>query len=164
RQRPGPDGHGTGRHDVQREPVHGLQPGRVAAEPDQPRQPEQRRIGPRDLERAGGPLDGHRPRVQRPAGRAELRARPDGRDRDGALQVSNGDNITAMYFDNNNGLGGSGPVYAYAVVDDSPPVISGTAASNLRFNRADIGWTTDELSDSLVSWGVGTPPGNTTGS
>src|SRR5439155_1426092 len=62
------------------------------------------------------------------------------------------------------GHGGSGPVYAYAVVDDSPPVISGTAASNLRFNRADIGWTTDELSDSLVSWGVGTPPGNTTGS
>ena len=83
---------------------------------------------------------------------------------DGVLQVSNGDNITAMYFDNNNGRGGSGPVYAYAVVDDSPPVISGTAASNLRFNRADIGWTTDELSDSLVSWGVGTPPGNTTGS
>src|SRR5439155_1216283 len=69
----------------------------------------------------------------------------------------------AMYYDNNNGLGGSGPVYAYAVVDDSPPVISGIGVSNLRFNRADIGWTTDELSDSLVYWGVGTPPGNTTG-
>jgi len=79
---------------------------------------------------------------------------------DGILEVTNGDNITAMYYDNNDGLGGHGPTYDYAVVDDTPPIISGIAATNLRFNRATIVWTTDELSNSTLHWGLTTPPLN----
>jgi len=79
---------------------------------------------------------------------------------DGILQVTNGDTITAEYFDADDGLGGSGPTYDYAVVDDTPPVISDVAAINLRFNRATIVWTTDEPSDSVLYWGDTIPPIN----
>src|SRR6266568_2645089 len=66
---------------------------------------------------------------------------------DHLLQVQNGDTITAMYYDNDDGAGGHGPTTDTALVDDTPPVISGIAAIDLRFNRATIVWTTDELSD-----------------
>ncbi|HEX9341892.1 MAG TPA: PQQ-binding-like beta-propeller repeat protein [Thermoplasmata archaeon] len=79
---------------------------------------------------------------------------------DGLLQVQDGDTITALYYDNDDGSGGRGPVTATALVDDTPPVISGIAAINLRFNRATIVWTTDERSDSVVWWGDTSPPGN----
>src|SRR5436309_3510310 len=54
---------------------------------------------------------------------------------DGLLQVANGDTITAEYYDNDDGLGGRGPTTDTAVVDDTPPVISGVSVSNVRFNR-----------------------------
>ncbi len=79
---------------------------------------------------------------------------------DGVLQVQNGDTITAEYYDNDNGQGGSGAVNDTALVDDSPPVISGIAAIDLRFNRATVIWTTDELSDSVLWWGDSSPPAN----
>jgi len=83
---------------------------------------------------------------------------------DGLLQVKNGDTITAMYYDNDDGSGGHGPVTATALVDDTPPVISGIAVVDLRFNRATIVWTTDELSDSVLWWGTASPPANMTSS
>src|SRR5437879_11077362 len=79
---------------------------------------------------------------------------------DGVLQVQNGDTITASYYDNDDGAGGHGPTTDTALVDDSPPVISGIAAIDLRFNRATIVWTTDELSDSVLWCGATSPPGN----
>ena len=81
--------------------------------------------------------------------------------RDGLLQVQNGDLITAAYFDANDGLGGSGYVFDYALVDDSPPIISGIQIMNLRFNRATVEWGTDEPSDSVVYWGSTLPPTST---
>ena len=78
--------------------------------------------------------------------------RPDGR-----LQVRNGDTITAEYYDANDGLGGSGPVDDYAVVDDTPPMIANVGTQTVRFFRATMAWTTDETSDSVVYWGTGIP-------
>jgi outer membrane protein assembly factor BamB len=80
---------------------------------------------------------------------------------DNILQVTDGDTILADYFDADNGLGGSGPVSDSAVVDDTAPAISGVSATGLRFNRATIGWTTDELSSSVLHYGASTPPGTT---
>jgi len=83
---------------------------------------------------------------------------------DGLLQVQNGDTTTAMYYDNDDGSGGHGAVTATALVDDTPPVISGIAVVGLRFNRATVVWATDELSDSVLWWGTASPPANMTSS
>ncbi len=80
---------------------------------------------------------------------------------DGILQVRNGDLITAAYFDANDSLGGSGYVYDYAVVDDSPPIIDLVQISNVRFSRATVEWETNEPSDSVVYWGTTPPPMST---
>jgi len=77
---------------------------------------------------------------------------------DGALQVRNGDTITATYFDADNGRGGSGPTFDTATVDDSPPVISAVSMGNVRFFRATIAWNTNELADARVLWSVNKPP------
>ena len=77
---------------------------------------------------------------------------------DGLLQVQNRDDITAEYFDEDDGLGGSGPTYDYAVVDDDPPVISDVDVINIRFNRATVIWTTDEDSSSVARYGDSLPP------
>lgn len=77
---------------------------------------------------------------------------------DDVIQVQNKDNVTAAYFDADNGVGGSGFVYDHAVVDDDPPVISGVSVINLRYNRATIIWTTDEKSDSVLHYGTAVPP------
>src|SRR2546428_4413541 len=92
------------------------------------------------------------------AGSIQLQNNPVPTPGDGLLQVQNGDTITATYFDANDGSGGSGPTSDTAIVDDTPPVISGTAVTELRFNRAMIGWTTDEPSNSVIVWNTATPP------
>src|SRR3989442_2256463 len=80
---------------------------------------------------------------------------------DGLLQVANGDTITAEYFDNDDGLGGRGPTTDTALVDDTPPVISGVGVSNVRFNPATIALKTDEAAESLDSLGIAPPfPGS----
>src|SRR5947209_15564706 len=76
---------------------------------------------------------------------------------DGLLQVANGDTITAEYYDNDDGLGGKGPTTDTAVVDDTPPAISGVTVSNVGFNRASIAWTTDQPADSFVPSGNAPP-------
>ena len=80
---------------------------------------------------------------------------------DGLLQVQNGDLITAAYYDANDSLGGSGYVYDYAVVDDSPPIIYGVQITNVRFSRATVEWRTDEPADSVVYLGTTPPPMST---
>jgi len=77
---------------------------------------------------------------------------------DDIIQVQNRDNITAAYFDEDDGMNGSGYVYDSAVVDDDPPVISGVSVINLRYNRATVIWTTDEKSDSVLKYGTVVPP------
>ena len=77
---------------------------------------------------------------------------------DGLLQVQEGDTITAEYYDVDDGLGGSGSTFDYALVDDTPPVISGVSVTNLRFNRATVVWDTDEPSDSVVFYDTSVPP------
>src|SRR2546422_10477472 len=78
----------------------------------------------------------------------------------GQLEVQNGDTITAMYYDNDDGSGGHGAVTATALLDETPALISGIAAVDLRYNRATVVWTTDELSDSVLWWDTKTPPAN----
>ncbi|MGQ9586806.1 MAG: outer membrane protein assembly factor BamB family protein [Thermoplasmata archaeon] len=80
---------------------------------------------------------------------------------DGVLQVQNGDMISAAYYDDDDGLGGSGWTYDTAVVDDDPPAISGVGVINIRFNRATVVWTTDEASDSVAYYGKRAPPTST---
>jgi outer membrane protein assembly factor BamB len=77
---------------------------------------------------------------------------------DGLLQVQDRDNITVQYYDANNGLNGSAYTYAYAVVDDDPPLILNVHVTGLRFNRATISWSTDESADSVITYGDSIPP------
>jgi hypothetical protein len=68
---------------------------------------------------------------------------------DGELQVTEGDIITARY----NDVSPSGVRVAQADVDGIPPVISNVAATP-DVNSAIITWTTDEISDSRVYFGL----------
>ncbi|UCE72931.1 MAG: M20/M25/M40 family metallo-hydrolase [Methanomassiliicoccales archaeon] len=68
---------------------------------------------------------------------------------DGVLQVSEGDTILANYIDNDP----IGLRSASAVIDGTPPVISGVAAVP-GVSSATITWTTDEPSDSTVYYGI----------
>jgi outer membrane protein assembly factor BamB len=77
---------------------------------------------------------------------------------DQRLQVRSGDTITASYFDADDGLGGSGLRTATAVVDDDPPLISGVAATEVKFSRATIVWTTNEPADTVLRYGTAAPP------
>ncbi len=77
---------------------------------------------------------------------------------DGLLQVQDRDIITVSYFDADNGLNSSGYVYAYAVVDDRPPIITEVNVTSMRFNRCTVTWSTDERSDSLLRYGLSIPP------
>ena len=76
---------------------------------------------------------------------------------DGVLSVVNNGTITVTYVD------ASPPATktANATIDDNPPIISGVAVTDLRFNRAIIHWTTNEPGDSVLYWGTSIPPGNT---
>ncbi len=77
---------------------------------------------------------------------------------DGRLQVTHGDLVTAVYFDADDGRGGSGNVSVTAVVDDRPPSMTAVAAVDVRQTHATIVWTTDEPSDSEVLYGTARPP------
>lgn len=78
---------------------------------------------------------------------------------DGALQVQNLDTINASYYDDDDGLGGAGWVSDFALIDDDPPAISSVTFTDLRPRSCKVTWTTDELSNSSVWYGTGTPPG-----
>jgi hypothetical protein len=64
------------------------------------------------------------------------------------LAVSNGDTITAAYFDASN----SSNVVANATIDTVPPTISQVSAAT-RFGDAIVSWNTSKPADSLVQYG-----------
>lgn len=73
---------------------------------------------------------------------------------DGILQVSHGDTITAVYLDENDGLGNRVESQATATIDDVPPVISGVHVEALRDSSAKVCWITDEPSNGAVEYGI----------
>ncbi|MBN1354987.1 hypothetical protein JXA40_01825 [bacterium] len=75
----------------------------------------------------------------------------------GYLLLAHGDAITAHYYDEDCD-GAPQDVYDTAVADCVGPVISNVTMSNLGTDQITISWTTDELSDSVVMWGLSTPP------
>lgn len=80
---------------------------------------------------------------------------------DGKLSVGDGQTITVLYIDEDDGLGGVDvPRTATADVDCIAPLISNVQATNVGGATATIGWTTNEPSTSRVTYGV-TPPGST---
>jgi fibronectin type 3 domain-containing protein len=81
---------------------------------------------------------------------------------DGLLSVSHDDTISAEYIDADDGEGGHGLVrLTEAVVDCIGPAISDVATQNVIDTQATVIWTTNELSDSILTWGPDKPPTNT---
>jgi hypothetical protein len=74
---------------------------------------------------------------------------------DGILTAVHGDTLTVEYMD------GAIPVQDNASIDCQPPVISQVAHTGITDVGATITWTTDEESDSRVSWDTAAPPLNT---
>lgn len=81
---------------------------------------------------------------------------------DGKLSVQNGDTITVLYIDADDGQGGTNvPNYDYALVDCTPPSISNVQVINITATSAIVTWQTDEPSNSIVTFGANLPPSNT---
>lgn len=81
----------------------------------------------------------------------------------GYLRLSHNDTITAHYYD--AACEGS-PVQVYdtATADCQGPTISNVQVTNLGTTSATIQWTTNEASDSLVTYGTSVPPSTTNSS
>ena len=78
---------------------------------------------------------------------------------DGAIQVVDGDVVTATYIDADDGLGGTNvPKTDTADIDCTEPTISNVRDEGVTLSSVDIKWTTDESSDSLVEYGPEIPP------
>lgn len=77
---------------------------------------------------------------------------------DGVLQVSDGDEITATYYDADDGSGSPAVVTMTADVDATPPVIENVAALDIADVFAAIAWSTDENAGSVVYYGTAIPP------
>ncbi len=78
---------------------------------------------------------------------------------DGAIQVVDGDIVTATYIDADDGLGGTNvPKTDIADIDCVEPVISNVRDEGATLTSVNIKWTTDEASDSLVEYGPEIPP------
>ena len=82
--------HSTRRYSVSRQPVHGLEPGRIDAESRGARRREQRRKRPRPHGRAGRPVDRLSIRVRCASGTAVVCARDDRWDLDEPWRDRNG--------------------------------------------------------------------------
>ncbi|ABQ24599.1 S8 family serine peptidase [Geotalea uraniireducens] len=72
---------------------------------------------------------------------------------DGRLQGADGDTITAIYHDANDGSGKSATVTAAAFVDNVPPAISNLAVTGITDTAATITWTTNEPANSVLNYG-----------
>ncbi len=78
---------------------------------------------------------------------------------DGKLSVKSGDTVTVRYVDANDGAGHTNvPVTTTATVDCVAPVIASVATGATTDTTSSVTWTTDESSDSVVTWGPGKPP------
>ena len=76
---------------------------------------------------------------------------------DGTLQASDGDTVTVVYHDDNDGTGNPADVQDTAMADTSGPVIS-NVQSTPSVTSCTITWNTDEPGDSLVRYGGSIPP------
>jgi hypothetical protein len=82
---------------------------------------------------------------------------------DGLLSVAPGDALHARYVDALDCDGGTDvPYVAEARVDCVGPAISAVGTTAVSDTAAKIVWTTDEVSDSVATWGPVKPPGTTT--
>ncbi|MBN1355366.1 S8 family serine peptidase [bacterium] len=79
----------------------------------------------------------------------------------GELTIAHGDEIRAIYHDEDNGSGVPEDKMVTAEADMAGPVISGVAVTALSATAATIEWVTDEPATSLVRYGETTPPGST---
>ena len=77
---------------------------------------------------------------------------------DGVLQVSDGDEITAPYYDADDGSGSPAVVTMTADIDSMPPVIENVAAQDIADVFATIVWNTDENAGSVIYYGTAIPP------
>jgi fibronectin type 3 domain-containing protein len=78
---------------------------------------------------------------------------------DGLLSITDGDLITARYIDADDGEGGHDLVRETTAVGDCfPPVVSGIDAMDISDTQATVVWTTDQLADSILTWGPSKPP------
>lgn len=75
----------------------------------------------------------------------------------GFLLISHEDSIVAQY--NDADCEGSPRVVTFtATADCDGPMISGLTVSDLGINTVTISWTTEEVSDTVVTWGTVSPP------
>lgn len=72
---------------------------------------------------------------------------------DGKLEIANGDQISATYYD----ASFSSNRVVYATADLVPPVLTAVGAAN-EFGTEAISWTSDEAASSIVYYGTNTPP------
>ncbi len=76
----------------------------------------------------------------------------------GLLSITDGNTVTVTYIDADDGYGGLNvPRTDSALIDCGGPTISNVQAINVSGRDADITWTTGELSDSEVFYGVASP-------
>jgi len=81
---------------------------------------------------------------------------------DGDISVVDGDTVILEYIDADDGAGGTNVVVQSSViVDCAAPQISSVWVSDLTDTEATISWTTDEASNSSVTWGNSVPPTQT---
>jgi subtilisin-like proprotein convertase family protein len=81
---------------------------------------------------------------------------------DGFLSVADGGSLTVTYIDADDGYGGLNiPRTDSAFIDCSGPVITNVQHINVTGRAADITWTTNENSDSVVFYGATPPPSST---
>lgn len=81
---------------------------------------------------------------------------------DGLLSIAPGDTIRTRYVDALDCDGATGVEYAAdAATDCVGPIISGVTTGAVSDVQATIQWTTDEASDSTVTWGPQKPPTQT---
>jgi len=73
---------------------------------------------------------------------------------DGILTVAEGDVITVTYNDPDDGTGSPRSKTDTATVDSIPPAISNVASTVISSFEVEIRWETDELSDSVVRYGM----------
>jgi len=83
---------------------------------------------------------------------------------DGVLQIKDGDTVTALYEDADDGSGSPQTVTATAVIDDSPPSIYAVRVADVRDTWAVIEWQSDEVATARVDFGVSPPFGSSASS
>ncbi len=80
---------------------------------------------------------------------------------DGTLSVSEGDTVTVLYIDEDDGQGGYNiPRYDYAEVDCTPPVITNVSVTNIGDQSLTVTWNTNEPANSKLYYGNLMPPVN----